>query len=70
MKYTPHPNGIEMTIFKIGKIYNKSLRGKDKIELEKILRQYKDYGYESKDNQINKLTSEVEKFNKVKELLK
>jgi hypothetical protein len=71
VKYRPHPDGLENTIFKIKKLFKVNrLFNEDKTELNKILNEYKSQILDSTTKEINYLKSEVDKFKQLKELLK
>lgn len=71
MKYTPHPDGQESTAFKIRRLFEVGrLKPEKKKELDKILSDFSNCTNESKNKLIESLKKEVEKYRKVKELLK
>lgn len=71
--YRPHPDGTEMTAFKIRKLFKKGI-GKfskdDKIELDKILREYYEQIRVSSVKEILRLKEVEKKFNTLKNILK
>lgn len=70
MKYTPHPDGLEMTVFKIGKLLNVRMKPDVKRQLSGLLRKYEQHQNENQVDKIHKLESEVYKFKEVKRLLR
>lgn len=71
MIYRPHPDGFENTAFKIRHLFNVSrLSKEDKEKLNEILELFSKHLLASNASHIKKLKEEVEKYKKVKELLK